>query len=251
MRIDLTGRTAVVTGAAQGIGRAIAHALAQAGAKVWVADRDAEGLAETAGAGPFPARVLDLAERGAVHAFIDEVARTDGRIDILVNGAGGVRGQVGRPVEEISEHDWRVLFDANLDSAFWCCQAVAPHMKAAGYGRIVNISSGAGLRVSLTGIQAYAAAKHAVVGLTKQLSFELGRYGITVNSVAPGLVLSNPATLRQWESYGPEGQARIIESIHTRRLGEPEDIANATLFLASNQAGWISGEILSVNGGRS
>ena len=124
-------------------------------------------------------------------------------------------------------------------------------MKRGGYGRIVTISSGAGLRPSLTGIQAYASAKHALVGLTKQLAWEFGPHGITVNSVAPGFVRSNPATERQWQSYGPEGQKRLVESIHTRRLGTPQDIAHATLFFLSEQAGWITGQVLSVDGGRS
>jgi 3-oxoacyl-[acyl-carrier protein] reductase len=124
-------------------------------------------------------------------------------------------------------------------------------MRQAGYGRIVNIASGAGLRPSLTGIQAYTAAKHALVGLTKQLSQDLGRFGITTNAVAPGFVRSNPTTERQWQSYGPEGQKRLVDGIHTRRLGQATDIANAALFLASDQAAWISGQILSVDGGRS
>ncbi|MDH5312074.1 MAG: SDR family oxidoreductase, partial [Gammaproteobacteria bacterium] len=130
-------------------------------------------------------------------------------------------------------------------------QAVAPVMKREGRGRILFISSGAGLRPSLTGIQAYTAAKHALVGLTKQLSWELGPFGITVNSVAPGLILSNPSSIRQWESYTPERQRAIVESTHTRRLGQPEDIAAAVLFLASDGAGWVSGQVLSVDGGRS
>jgi 3-oxoacyl-[acyl-carrier protein] reductase len=130
-------------------------------------------------------------------------------------------------------------------------QAAAPHLKQAGWGRVVTIASGAGLRPSLTGIQAYAAAKHALVGLTKQLSWELGPHGITVNAVAPGFVLSNPTTVRQWESYGAEGQERLVGSIHTRRLGTADDIARAAAFLASEQAGWISGQVLSVDGGRS
>jgi 3-oxoacyl-[acyl-carrier protein] reductase len=179
------------------------------------------------------------------------MANALGGIDILVNCAGGVRGQVAKLVEEVSEQDWLVLFEANVHGAFWCSQSAAPHMKRQKFGRIVNISSGAGLRPSLTGIQAYTSAKHALVGLTKQLSFELGPFGVTVNSVAPGFVLSNPATQRQWESYGAEGQARLIESIHTRRLGHPQDIANAVMFLASDAAGWISGQIISADGGRS
>ena len=122
-------------------------------------------------------------------------------------------------------------------------------MKTARWGRIVTISSGAGLRPSLTGIHAYTAAKHALVGLTKQLSLELGRHGITVNSIAPGFILSNPATERQWAAYGPAGQAQLVERIHTRRLGTPEDIAAAARFLTSEEAGWITGQILSVDGG--
>ena len=137
------------------------------------------------------------------------------------------------------------------DGAFWLAQACAPVMKAARYGRIVNIASGAGLRPSLTGIQAYCAAKHALVGITRQLSWELAPHGITVNAVAPGFVLSNPTTQRQWESYGPEGRQRLVDAIHTRRLGTAEDIANAALFFAAEASGWISGQVLSVDGGRS
>jgi 3-oxoacyl-[acyl-carrier protein] reductase len=124
-------------------------------------------------------------------------------------------------------------------------------MKRAGWGRIVTVSSGAGLRPSLTGIQAYAAAKHALVGLTRQLSWELGPHGITVNSVAPGFLRSNPASERQWQGYGLEGQKRLLESIHTKRLGTPQDIAAAVLFFASEAAGWTTGQVLSVDGGRS
>ena len=112
------------------------------------------------------------------------------------------------------------------------------------------ISSGAGLGVSLTGIQAYAAAKAGEIGLTRQLAHELGQFGITVNSVAPGFVRSNPATERQWEAYGTEGQRQMLARIATRRLGTVADIANAVLFLASDAAGWITGQTLSVDGGK-
>lgn len=251
MKLDFTNRRVAVTGAAQGIGRTIVESLAAEGAQVWAFDLDESGLHIAMEAGAKANRVLDLADRTAVgHAF-GEMASDLGGIDILINCAGGVRGQVAKPVEEVSEQDWLILFEANVHGAFWCSQAVAPHMKRQRFGRIVNISSGAGLRPSLTGIQAYTASKHALVGLTKQLSFELGPHGITVNSVAPGFVLSNPATQRQWESYGPEGQARLVESIHTRRLGHPQDIAHAVMFLASDAASWISGQIISADGGRS
>ncbi|MGL4324414.1 MAG: SDR family NAD(P)-dependent oxidoreductase, partial [Beijerinckiaceae bacterium] len=174
-----------------------------------------------------------------------------GRLDILVNAAGGVRGQTGGPVDAVTPEKWRAIFEANVDGAFWLAQAVSGPMQAQGHGRIINIASGAGLRPSLTGIQAYTAAKHALVGLTKQLSQDLGPAGITCNAVAPGFVRSNPSTERQWQSYGAERQARLIASIHTRRLGTAQDIANAVLFLASEQASWISGQILSVDGGGS
>ncbi len=115
----------------------------------------------------------------------------------------------------------------------------------------MTISSGAGLRPSLTGLHAYTSAKHALVGLTRQLSVGLARHGITVNSVAPGLIRSNPSTERQWEGYGAEDQRRLIDSLHAKREGRAEDIATATLFFASEQANWITGQVLSVDGGRS
>lgn len=251
MHLDFSGRRVIVTGAAQGIGRGIVRAFAGAGARVHALDLDADGLKAATEAGAVGTASLDLSNRTAVQAAIGKIIEAEGGVDVLAMAAGGVRGQVNRPIEEIDEAKWRVLFEANADSAIWCIQAVAPTMKRQKKGRIVTISSGAGLRPSLTGIQGYAAAKHAVVGITRQLSWELGPHGVTVNSVAPGFVISNPSTQKQWESYGPEGQKRLVENTHTRRLGKPEDIANAVMFLASDQANWISGQIISVDGGRS
>ena len=122
-------------------------------------------------------------------------------------------------------------------------------MSAKGWGRSVTIRSGAGLKPSMTGMQAYTAAKHGLIGLTKQLSVEFAPRGITVNSVAPGFVLSNLSTKQQWQGYGEEGQKRLLDRIHTRRLGRPEDIAAAACFLVSDAAGWITGQVLSVDGG--
>ncbi|TNB46291.1 SDR family oxidoreductase [Martelella lutilitoris] len=248
MQIDLSGKVFAVTGAAQGIGAAIALRLARSGATVAAIDIDGDGMARLAGNG-ISLHQADLGSRAGAHRAIEAVLARHDRIDGLVTAAGGVRGQAGRPLEEISENDWRVIFQANVDAAMWSAQAAAPGMKERGSGRIITISSGAGLRPSLTGIQAYASAKHALVGLTKQLALELGPFGIAVNSVAPGFILSNPSTERQWAAFGPERQKAVINGIHMRRLGAAEDIANTVTFLASAEAGWISGQIISVDGG--
>jgi 3-oxoacyl-[acyl-carrier protein] reductase len=252
MNFDFNGRTVIVTGGGHGLGRAMAQAFAERGARVWTCDILETELAETrelCGAG-CEARAVDVRDRDGVKAFVEEASQESGQVDVLVNNAGGVAGQVGRPLEEVTAESWQEIFDVNLTGAFHFSQAVAPGMKAGGWGRIVNISSGAGLRVSLTGIQAYASAKSGLIGFTRQLAHELGPFGITVNCVAPGFIRSNPATERQWESYGAEGQRKLIESIATRRLGQPEDIAYAVLFFASEFASWITGQTLSVDGGR-
>jgi 3-oxoacyl-[acyl-carrier protein] reductase len=252
MRYDFSAKLALVTGAGHGLGRAIAVAFAGLGAEVVAADLNEDGLAETARAAGerCRARRLDVTDRAAVQALVGDIERESGPVAILVNCAGGVRGQVGRPLEEITPADWHGIVDANLSGAFWCTQAVAPAMKAQGYGRIVNISSRAGLGISLTGIQAYASAKAGLIGLTRQLGHELGPFGITVNSIAPGFVRSNPTTERQWQAMGQEGQALLVESIALRRLGTPADIVHGALFFASDFAAWITGQVLSVDGGR-
>ena len=251
MNIDLSGRCALVTGAAQGIAQGIARQLAASGATVHLADRDATAVQAFGAAQGMPAHLVDIADRAQVHDTVNRMVDACGRLDILVNGAGGVRGQVGRPIEEITEQDWTALFDANVNGAFWMAQAAAPHMRAQGFGRMIHIASGAGLRPSMTGIQAYTAAKHALVGLTRQLSQDLGPMGITSNAIAPGFILSNPTTQRQWEAYGLQGQERLVQSIHMRRLGTPQDIAWTAAFLASDQAAWVTGQVICVDGGRS
>jgi 3-oxoacyl-[acyl-carrier protein] reductase len=248
----LEDRVALVTGAAHGIGRAICVELARCGARVWATDvlaGDPVRTCEDAGE-RCRARSLDVTDEAQVRATIAEVVAADGAVDVLVNVAGGVLGQVGRPIEDVTDEEWGAVLGVNLTGTFNCCRAVVPFMKERRRGRIVNVSSGAGRGVSLTGIQAYASAKAAQIGLTRQLAHELGPWGITVNSVAPGFVLSNPATVRQWESYGEAGQTALVESIPLRRLGTPEDIACAVAFFASDGAGWCTGQTLSVDGGR-
>ena len=250
MDVRFDGRVVLVSGAAQGIGRAIATGFVQAGARVRLVDIDpqVQDVGQAIGAA---ADVIDLADRDLCAGLVERIAQAEGRLDILALAAGGVCGQADVALADVDEAGWEQVFAANVKSVLWLAQAAAPVMGRAGWGRIVTISSGAGLRPSLTGLHAYTAAKHAVIGLTKQLSVGLGRHGITVNSVAPGLILTNPATHKQWASYGAEGQQRLVEGLHTRRLGRAEDIANAVLFLASEQAEWISGQVLSVDGGRS
>jgi len=256
MNLDFRDRTAIVTGAAHGFGRAISVAFAERGASVWACDvvedelRETGQIASSGGRGTCTTRSVDVTDKRAVQALVAEASTASGRVDILVNNAGGVLGQVGRPLEDVSEADWQKIFAVNVTAAFLCAQAVSSGMKAARFGRIINISSGAGLGVSLTGIQAYASAKAAQIGLTRQLAHELGPWGITVNNIAPGFVRSNPATERQWESYGEEGQRALVDRIALKRLGTPDDIAYGVLFFASDFAGWVTGQVLSIDGGK-
>ena len=255
MKLDFVGKTAIVTGAAHGFGRAICIALAENGAEVWALDIEESGLAQTErlcreASGRCRGRVVDITQPAAVNALVEEICRASGQVDILVNNAGGVLGQIGRPLETVTPEQWNAIFAVNVSGAFYLCQAVAPGMKAARSGRIVNISSGAGLTVSLTGIQAYAAAKAALISLTRQLGHELGEWGITVNCIAPGFVRSNPSSERQWEAMGVAGQQALLKGIALRRLGTSQDIAFGVLFFASEQAGWVSGQTISIDGGK-
>ncbi|MHB1096171.1 MAG: SDR family NAD(P)-dependent oxidoreductase [Gemmatimonadaceae bacterium] len=255
MNTDFSGKAAIVTGAAHGFGRAITLALARCGAHVWACDVLEDELLATrehchAEGGTCHAATVDVRDKVAVDAFVAQVLEHSAYVHILVNNAGGVLGQVGRPLEQITPAEWQSIFDVNVSAAFYLAQAVAPGMKTARAGRIVNISSGAGLGISLTGIQAYASAKAAQIGLTRQLAHELGPWAITVNNIAPGFVRSNPATERQWESYGAEGQQALLERIALKRLGTADDIATGVLFFCSDDANWITGQVLSIDGGK-
>ena len=247
VRFDFTGRRALVTGAGHGIGRAIARAYAKAGAVVVGADIRAPS---DGGADPMDEAIGFVTCDLTVKANVTRLVSEHGPFGIVVHSAGGVCGQIGRPLEEVPEEDWQAIVAINMSASFLIAQAVAPDMKAKGEGRILMIASGAGLGVSLTGIQAYAAAKAGEIGLTRQLAHELGEFGITVNAIAPGFVRSNPTSERQWQSYGPEGQAQLLSRIAMRRLGAVEDISAAALFLTSDEASWITGQCLSVDGGK-
>lgn len=228
---QLEARSAVVTGTAQGIGRAIADTLATAGADVHRVDREQ----------------VDLSNASATADYL----RGLGDVDILVHSAGGVCGQTYSAIEDVTDEDWDAVVDANLRTAFNVVRTLAPGMKQRGFGRIVTISSGAGRSVSLTGVQAYTSAKAGLIGFTRQIAWELGPHGVTANCIAPGFVLSNPTTQKQWESFGPEGQAALVAKIATRRTGLPEDIARGALFFVEPAAAWVSGQTLSIDGGHS
>lgn len=250
MDLDFNGRIVAITGAATGFGQATARAFAQRGARVFAVDLDTAGLAETAAGLPgIQTSRLDLTDHAAIAAWIGGIEAEAGPLGVLVNNAGGVLGRSFVPIEDASYADWRAIMEVNLDAAFGTIKAAAAGMKRARAGRIVNISSGAGLRASRTGLQAYTSAKHAMVGLTRQMAQELGPFGITVNAVAPGLFAVSPGTRKQWGSYGPEGQQRVIEGLALRRMGEAADIAKAVMFFASDLADFVTGQVLPVNGG--
>ena len=236
----LDGRRALVTGGAQGIGAAIAHGFADAGAQVVIADLDiaaASLLAEGIGA---TATRFDVSDAAAVRAAVGQ----HGPFDILVNNAGIDQHAF---FTETSETDWARLIGVNLVGVLACTQAVLPAMQAAGFGRIINITSEAA-RLGSKGGAVYSAAKGGVIAFTKSLARENARFGITANCIAPGPIRT--PMLEQAVAIGGERLLRAMtEATLLRRLGEPEEVASAALFLASDQAGYITGETLGVSGG--
>jgi len=250
MNIRFDGKVIAVSGAGIGFGRAIAERFSALGGNVFGCDIRADALAETRRAG-VDTRVVDLSDTAAATGWIRSIEdQTGAAIDVLVNNAGGVAGQAFRPFEEVSDGDWDTILSINLGATFALSRAAAPAMKRARCGCIVNISSGAALQASLTGVQAYCAAKHAVLGLTRQLAHELGPFGIRVNSVAPGFVRTNEATEQQWAGYGAAGQRALVNGVAMRRLGSSEEIAKVVVFFASDLASFVNGQVLSVDGGR-
>jgi 3-oxoacyl-[acyl-carrier protein] reductase len=257
MQIAFNGSAILVTGAGRGIGRAIVHGFAQAGAQVYASDVE-EGLLHDAATGLAPdiaarihTRRCDVTDPHSVAALVAEIAAAapGGAVDVAVHAAGGIRARARVPIEEVSDEDWRIIQAVNVDGLFNLARAVAPGMKRARAGRIIAISSRAGLGVSRTGIQSYGAAKAAQIGLVRQLAAEFGPFGVTVNSVAPGFMPTSPDYAAGWDREGPAAQAAWIEGIAMRRLGDPRDIANAVLFFASEHAGWVTGQTLAVTGG--
>jgi 3-oxoacyl-[acyl-carrier protein] reductase len=244
MFFDLTGQTAIVTGAATGIGEAIARRLARAGATIAVADIDTEGAARTAqsiGGGAF-SLTLDISRADVVARAVEDVLTRTGRIDVLVNNAG-IAGHAA-PLAEQTDEDWNRIIAVNLTGVFLCCRAVLPHMRQRRYGRIVNIASIAGKEgnPNMTG---YSATKGAVIAFTKSLGKEVATEGICVNAVAPAVVRTHIL-----DQLTPAQIDYMTQRIPMRRTGEPEEIAAVVHFLASPDSSFVTAQCYDASGGR-
>ena len=246
-RFSLDGSQALVTGASRGLGKAIAIALADAGADVACVSSKPGGASETAGeirkrgrtAWEFAA---DLSERSAALALADEAISTLGRIDVLVNSAGTIRRT---PAAIHSAEDWDLVLRTNLDSVFFLSQAVGRHMLERKKGKIINVASLLSFSGGIT-VPGYTASKHAIAGITKALANEWASSGVQVNAVAPGyFVTDNTAALRA----DPKRSAEILARIPAGRWGQPEDLADAVVFLAAPASDYINGHVLVVDGG--
>ncbi|TAK17289.1 MAG: 3-oxoacyl-ACP reductase FabG [Acidobacteria bacterium] len=242
--INLEGRVALVTGASRGIGRAIAHRLASQGAIVVAAARgtNAQAVADAivAAGGRATAQALDITDTASVESAVAATLAAHGRIDILVNNAGITRDQL---MLRMKRDDWDAVLATNLTGAYTCVQAVLKTMVKQRSGRIVNITSVVG-QAGNAGQVNYAASKAGLIGFTKALALEIASRGITVNAVAPGLV-DTDMTKAISDGAHEEWAARIP----LKRLGTPDDIAAAVAFLASDEASYITGQVLAVNGG--
>jgi 3-oxoacyl-[acyl-carrier protein] reductase len=243
-RMLLPKKTALVTGAARGIGKAIALRFAAEGAAVVLADvRDTAEPAETirASGGKALSFRVDITDPADVEAMVAEAIGSLGAVDILVNNAGIIaRGTI----LELTQETWKRVLDVNVNGTFNCCKAVVTHMVRNNFGRILNITSVAGKTGDVTAAPVYGASKGAINALTKSLARQLAPYGITVNAIAPHAIETDMSA--EWSA---EKRAEVIAGIPLKRLGRPEEVAAAAAFLASEEACFITGEILDLNGG--
>ena len=241
---ELTGQTAIVTGAGTGIGEVIATRLAAAGARVAVADIDADAARTVAGkigGGAFPL-TLDVTSSDQVAAAVEQVIGKTGSLEILVNNAG-IAGRAA-PIWEQTDTDWHRVMDLNINAAFYMCRAVLPHMRTNGYGRIVNIASIAG-KEGNPNMVAYSASKAAVIGLTKSIAKEVATEGICINAVAPAVIRT-----KILDQLTPAQVDYMVQRIPMKRTGKPEEVAAVVHFLASRDCSFVTGQCYDVSGGR-
>jgi len=246
-----TGRVALISGASKGIGRATAFRLAREGGAVVVNGRDAAAVEavvqaiERDGGRAMPA-VADVTDAAAVRRMVAGAIRAYGTLDILVNNAGG--GSMARWLDDLDEAAWTKSMDVNLKGTFLVTKAVASHMRERRRGRIVMVASVAGRNMSRLSGPEYSAAKGGMLAFMRHIAVELGPYGITVNAVAPGPTMVERVA-KKWELRGAEEQEKILRNIPLGRPAQPEEVAAAILFLASEDASYITGACLDVNGG--
>lgn len=242
----LKDKTAIITGAGSGLGEAIARRFAAEGASLLLCDKNAravQALSEelSTQAPGVLACEADVSDSGAVHEMAESCLRAFGKIDILINNAGI---SPKKAYLEYTEDDWDAVIDVNLKGEYLCARAVSEHMMARRYGRIVNLSSSAWRSGGFAGGIPYTSAKAGVIGLMRSLAKTLGPYGVTVNAIAPG-----PTATPLTDEWLPARQEEIVKQIPLGRVGRPLDVANAALFLASDEAEYITGICLDVNGG--
>jgi len=247
MSVDLSGKVAIVTGAAQGIGEATARKLTERGAQVIGVDIEREHLTAVMESIGGAALVHDVTDAEGDLRLVADVHRQYGRIDILVNVAGGVL-DAGRGIESVTVEQWHRVVALNMHGPFYLCKAVAPIMKAQRAGRIISVGSGADRSYSRTGVVPYAASKAGLHGLMRQIAVELAPYGVNCNVVAPGFILSERGRA-DWERREPAQKEKEMTTIASDRLGAPEEIADVIAFVASDEASYIVGQTIMVDGG--
>jgi 3-oxoacyl-[acyl-carrier protein] reductase len=248
MGVELTDRIAIVTGAAQGIGEAVARKLAERGAAVVGLDRQGDRLQELMATIPGGlALTVDVTDAEADRRAVQSIHERFGRIDILANVAGGTLGAT-RGVDGLTAAEWHTVMDLNLNAPFYLSLAVAPIMKAQRWGRIILVGSGAGRSHSRSRIVPYAAAKAAAHGLIRQLAVELAPFNVLCNVVAPGFVLS-PHGVADWARRSEAEKAMEMSTIAIKRLADATEIANVVAFVASEESSYLVGQTIMVDGG--
>ena len=245
--LSLDGKTIIVTGGGTGLGRAMVHSLARAGADIVIAARREgpihEAAAEVEGLGRMALAIsTDVSDSSQVSQMVDRTLDRFGRVDVLINNAGRTAENIYAPIWEITDEEWRAGIDTNLSGAFYCARAVSKHMVDRGRGKIINVASGFGLRGGRD-IYAYTCSKGGMIQLTRTLAMSLGRYGVTANTIVPGFI----------PTRGTDSMREFLPSsgelIPTGRLGRPEDIGPIAVFLASDASDYMNGEMMFLDGG--